>query len=935
MSSEADSVNRHSLVYLGSSHPIVGTLVCGRHRDCDVQIKDESASRRHLELTVIAAGKRVQVTDLDSANGTLLNGQKLIGSSMLNHGDRLQIGNSFIVYQDAQHKKDKATITVRRTPEQLIGKTIGNIELLSLIGAGRTGQLFKAHQKSLDRAVAMKIFYQQLVENDGAFKEELLQEARKAGKLDHRGIAQIHDCGHDDDVLWLATELVEGTSLKQIVQRDGRCQLPMALLIVDKLCDILGHAHQLGLSHGDLNPQNIMINEQGHIKVLDFGVAGALQQARQTAERTALIGTPHFMSPERAAGGPIDFANDLYAVGCLFFFACSGRTPYSGNTAVDIVQAHRDAEVPSLTQLMPELPPAVDELVEGLLAKNPAWRYQDINEVREIIQTIRQTDDQSLGHTTSNQSALATPAQSKQQPAAQATSAQQTTANVQRFRTPRSNNRAAVRRKQNSTTSALLFVMIFVTVGLAGFWLIKGHLLPEQLEQPEKTSSSLAEAHSSVGSVDNRLSEQHHTATNDLHAETIDNQALHAHQSSPADLISRWSQVQSKLAQLNQQGLWSDGEFALRSFIKDASAAQHPLTQSAQLRLKQWLLAADQAYQQTIITLPPLAAETLAARLQTISQLRRQTTSPQRADINSRYQQCLDRLDVLLASAQREAQQLLEQGRFDQLDALGQRAASWVQGTPVAGLVDRFRAQLREVSALHWQGDLPSTARYYQKAQHSDGELALKSAALLAILGNQDASQHVLLQPHVADNPALSARRQQLFSGNAILLEFLDATDLFFIDSTRDLSVDNGQFSGPATCRWSTNVPIHGADWEALITFNSQLPQSQDDAAQTQLSINQDGDALLSVRWDRKETQIMIEHQGSQQFIREESFISGGNAEPQHLAIRCYQGSLTILLNDQVIGQHLAMTPLDNALLQWDSLDMSWSIHRLHVLSLQ
>ncbi len=258
-------------------------------------------------------------------------------------------------------------------------KSLGGFELLSLLGRGGMGAVYKARQTSLDRVVALKVLPPSLARNRD-FIQRFLREARAAGKLNHANIVTGIDVGEADGFFYFAMEFVEGESLGARLKREGPLPPAEAISIVRQVAEGLRHAHEHGLIHRDVKPDNVLIDKGGTAKLCDLGLArsAAAEDSSLTQTGTAL-GTPNYISPEQARGeGDIDAHTDIYSLGATLYHLVAGRPPFSGNTAAVVMTHHINDPAPPLTEAAPEAGPGLAAVVAKCMEKSRADRYESM-----------------------------------------------------------------------------------------------------------------------------------------------------------------------------------------------------------------------------------------------------------------------------------------------------------------------------------------------------------------------------------------------------------------------------------------------------------------------------------------------------------------------------------------------------------------------------
>ena len=270
------------------------------------------------------------------------------------------------------------------------GKTMGGYEILQEVGRGAMGVVFKAKQTSMDRVVALKFLPKSMAQQD-RLVQRFVREARAAGKLSHPNIVAVHDVGQMDGLYFISMEFVDGTTAHKLMQAQGPFREEDVLDIGLQIAAALKEAHHRGILHRDVKPDNFLIDKNKRAKLADLGMARIeddVSHGHLTQDGSAL-GTPHYMSPEQASGTPADVRSDLYSLGASLYVLASGETPFAGKTAATIMVRVIQDSPTSLKQLAPDLSPGLVALIEKLMQKDPAKRFQNAQETLEALGKVK------------------------------------------------------------------------------------------------------------------------------------------------------------------------------------------------------------------------------------------------------------------------------------------------------------------------------------------------------------------------------------------------------------------------------------------------------------------------------------------------------------------------------------------------------------------
>ena len=266
------------------------------------------------------------------------------------------------------------------------------------LGSGGMSTVYLARDETLDRPVAIKILHREMSEQPDQL-ERFRQEARAVAKLSHPAVVSVIDAGEDHGHPYIVFEYVEGETLKQRISRIGALDVQDALAYAIEIARGLAVAHNRRLIHRDVKPQNVLINMAGRAKVTDFGIARQLEQSGVTATGRVL-GTTDYVAPEQAMGQAVDQRSDVYSVGIVLYEMLTGEIPFTADSQVGVAMKHVNEELPDVQAKRPEISSAVALVVERSTAKNPAERYQTIEEMEDDLETALEVEAARTGSTT-------------------------------------------------------------------------------------------------------------------------------------------------------------------------------------------------------------------------------------------------------------------------------------------------------------------------------------------------------------------------------------------------------------------------------------------------------------------------------------------------------------------------------------------------------
>lgn len=258
-------------------------------------------------------------------------------------------------------------------------------EIVKSIGEGGMANVYLANDIILNRKVAVKVLRGDLA-TDEKFIRRFQREAMSVSNLSHPNIVEVYDVGEEDGNYYIVMEYIEGKTLKKLIQKRGALTLPEVRDIMLQLTDGLAHAHDAFIIHRDIKPQNIMILDNGLVKITDFGIAVAMN-ATQLTQTNSVMGSVHYLPPEQANGKSATIKGDIYSLGILMFELLTGSVPFKGDNAVEIAIKHMKDKIPSVRKINPVIPQSVENIVLKATAKNPKNRYNDVREMYKDLET--------------------------------------------------------------------------------------------------------------------------------------------------------------------------------------------------------------------------------------------------------------------------------------------------------------------------------------------------------------------------------------------------------------------------------------------------------------------------------------------------------------------------------------------------------------------
>jgi beta-lactam-binding protein with PASTA domain len=265
--------------------------------------------------------------------------------------------------------------------------------VVSRIAHGGMATVYLATDTRLDREVALKVMHADLA-RDAEFVDRFIGEAKSVARLSHQNIVAVYDQGSDGHSLYLAMEYVPGPTLRALLRERRWLPWPEALALMEPILAALAAAHQAGIVHRDVKPENVLISPDGRVKVVDFGLARASAAVGNT-RAGVIIGSVAYIAPEQVTGAPTDARTDVYSAGIMLFEMLTGRQPYGGETPLAVAYAHVNSDVPPVASLVGGIPPAVDQLVRAATSRDPRRRPANAEVFLRVVRSLRGVPEQA------------------------------------------------------------------------------------------------------------------------------------------------------------------------------------------------------------------------------------------------------------------------------------------------------------------------------------------------------------------------------------------------------------------------------------------------------------------------------------------------------------------------------------------------------------
>jgi hypothetical protein len=362
-----------------------GQLYCGSAPTTTFPIEEPGAAERHFRL--VKDGERLTVTPLDSTE-LRVNDEVVDDATDIRIGDTLRIGATVLAIDPAQGEAVPESAKTQE-PEAPAGPTPGMLiegcQLIEELGSGSVGTVFRATQVSMERTVVVKFLHPHLAA-DKEFRQDFLMRARSTGQDRHPNVVQVYNAGEEGDLVYVVSEYMSGGSLGEIFEEEGALDWDALLPVLLDVCEALRYATGKALVHGGIHPENILLTDNGEVKVSDLGVAALsidLPEVHGDARRV------QYFAPERLEKKAGDIRSDIYSLGVVFFEALAARPPFQGSDPEVVRQEHLEESPPPIDSFTAHLPRRAAEILEQMLAKRPEERYASPD---ELIQALDQLD---------------------------------------------------------------------------------------------------------------------------------------------------------------------------------------------------------------------------------------------------------------------------------------------------------------------------------------------------------------------------------------------------------------------------------------------------------------------------------------------------------------------------------------------------------------
>jgi len=305
-----------------------------------------------------------------------------------NPGDTRFCGNCGASLHPSEEPTVSHTETFSTPIEELATGTTfaGRYQVIEELGRGGMGKVYKVFDKDIQEKIVLKLLKPEIAADKKTI-ERFRNELKFARKISHRNVCRMYDLSTEQGYHYITMEFVPGEDLKSFIKRVGQLPVGKAISIGKQVCEGLEEAHRQGVVHRDLKPRNVMIDREGNVRIMDFGIARSLQAKGITGSRM-MIGTPEYMSPEQVEGKETDQRSDIYSLGIIMYEMVTGKVPFEGDTALTIALKHKTETPPDPRESNAQVPPDLSRLIHKCMAKNREQRFQRTDEVLSELKKI-------------------------------------------------------------------------------------------------------------------------------------------------------------------------------------------------------------------------------------------------------------------------------------------------------------------------------------------------------------------------------------------------------------------------------------------------------------------------------------------------------------------------------------------------------------------
>ncbi len=268
----------------------------------------------------------------------------------------------------------------------------GTYQITEKIGSGGMADVYKAWDIEKETYVAIKVLKNEYTEN-AEFVRRFKREATAMYNIRHKNIVRVYEMGMYEGMYYIAMEYIEGITLKNIIKKHGALPTDVCVFVAEQICDALGYAHNMGIIHRDIKPQNIIVVDDWTIKIVDFGIARDVSASTMTFMGPNVLGSVHYISPEQAKGEYVDQKSDLYSLGIVLYEMLTGELPFEGDTTVTVALKHINEEVRKPSDVDPMLPESLSKVVMKAVQKNPEYRYASAPLMKDDLERALEEPD--------------------------------------------------------------------------------------------------------------------------------------------------------------------------------------------------------------------------------------------------------------------------------------------------------------------------------------------------------------------------------------------------------------------------------------------------------------------------------------------------------------------------------------------------------------